>query len=212
VSHVVDGLVTRICIGLPGACFSLDDDAAAKMYERLNQVNSAISLLQKEDHVTSWRQVLTQLADKEGDLHNLLAGRSCRLLLDAGVFDAEEAARRMRLALSSATEPPQAAAWVEGFLKGSGLLLLHDDKLWQVLDSWVTQLNGDTFIASLPLLRRTFSSFSAPERRQMGERVKRGELQLANGVEARNFDQRRAETVLPIIAQLLGVKSDSLAQ
>jgi hypothetical protein len=46
----------------------------------------------------------------------------------------------------------------------------------------------------------------------MGERVKRGELQLANGVEARNFDQRRAETVLPIIAQLLGVKSDSLAQ
>ena len=212
VSHVVDGLVTRICIGLPGACFSLDDDAAAKMYERLNQVNSAISLLQKEDHVTSWRQVLTQLAGKEGDLHNLLAGRSCRLLLDAGVFDAEEAARRMRLALSSATEPPQAAAWVEGFLKGSGLLLLHDDKLWQVLDSWVTQLNGDTFIASLPLLRRTFSSFSAPERRQMGERVKRGELQLANGVEARNFDQRRAETVLPIIAQLLGVKSDSLAQ
>jgi hypothetical protein len=76
----------------------------------------------------------------------------------------------------------------------------------------VTQLNGDTFTALLPLLRRTFSSFSAPERRQMGERVKRGELQLANGVEARNFDQRRAETVLPIIAQLLGVKSDSLAQ
>jgi hypothetical protein len=133
-------------------------------------------------------------------------------LLDAGVFDPEEAARRMRLALSSATEPPQAAAWVEGFLKGSGLLLLHDDKLWQVLDSWVTQLNGDTFIALLPLLRRTFSSFSAPERRQMGERVKRGELRPANGVEARDFDQRRAETVLPIIAQLLGVKSDSLAQ
>jgi hypothetical protein len=98
VSHVVDGLVTRICIGLPGACFSLDDDAAAKMYERLNKVDKAISLLQKEDHVTSWRQVLTQLADKEGDLHNLLAGRSCRLLLDAGVFDPEEAARRMRLA------------------------------------------------------------------------------------------------------------------
>ncbi len=205
VAHVVDSLVARICIGLPRACSSLDDDAAAQMYERLNQVNSAISLLQNEDHVASWRQVLTQLADKEGDLHNVLAGRSCRLLLDAGIFDAQEAARRMGLALSIATEPPQAAAWVEGFLKGSGLLVLHDDKLWQVLDSWVTQLNGDTFTALLPLLRRTFSTFSAPERRQMGERVKRGESRLVSGVEEREFDEHRAESVLPIIAQLLGV-------
>jgi len=207
VSHVVDGLVARICINLPGACSSLDDDAAAQMYERLNHMNSAISLLQNEEYVASWRQVLTHLADKEGNLHNLLAGRSCRLLLDAGVFDAEEAARRMGLALSTATEPPQAAAWVEGFLKGSGLLLLHDDKLWQVLDSWVTQLKDDTFTALLPLLRRTFSTFSAPERRQMGERVKRGDSSLAAGVEEREFDERRAETVLPIIAQLLGANS-----
>jgi hypothetical protein len=205
VSHVVDGLVARICINLPGACSSLDDDAAAQMYERLNHMNSAISLLQNEEYVASWRQVLTELADKEGNLHNLLAGRSCRLLLDAGVFDANEAARRMGLALSTATEPPQAAAWVEGFLKGSGLLLLHDDRLWQVLDSWVTQLNSDTFTALLPLLRRTFSTFSAPERRQIGERVKRGDSRLAAGVEEREFDQRRAETVLPIIAQLLGM-------
>jgi hypothetical protein len=205
VAHIVDGIVTRICIGLPGACSSLDNDAAAQMYERLNQVNSAISLLQNEDHLASWRQVLTQLADKEGDLHNLLAGRSCRLLLDAGVFYAEEAARRMGLALSTATEPPQAAAWVEGFLKGSGLLLLHDDNLWQVLDNWVTQLNDDTFTALLPLLRRTFATFSAPERRQMGERVKRRDSRQGAGVEEREFDERRAEIVLPIIAQLLGV-------
>lgn len=207
VARVVDGLVARICIGLPAACSSLNDDAAAQMYERLNQVNSAISLLRKEDHVASWRQVLTQLAEKDGDLHNLLAGRSCRLLIDAGIFDAQEAARRMRLALSIATEPPQSAAWVEGFLKGSGLLLLHDDKLWQVLDSWVTQLNDDTFTALLPLLRRTFSTFSAPERRQIGERVKRGESRLATGVDDREFDECRAESLLPIIAQLLGVNT-----
>jgi hypothetical protein len=207
VSHVVDGLVARICINLPGACSSLDDDAAAQMYQRLNQVNRAIALLQNEEHMASWRQVLTQLADKEGDLHNLLAGRSCRLLLDAGIFEAKEAARRMGLALSTASEPPQAAAWVEGFLKekASALLLLHDDKLWQILDSWVTQLKDDTFTALLPLLRRTFSTFLAAERRQIGERVKRGDSRLAAGVEEREFDERRAETVLPLVAQLLGI-------
>ncbi len=207
VSHVVDGLVTRICINLPGACSSLDDDAAAQMYERLNKVDDAILRLRNEDHLASWRQVLSQLANKEGDLHNLLAGRSCRLLLDARVFDAEEAARRMGLALSTASEPPQAAAWVEGFLKGIGLLLLHDDKLWQVLDSWVTQLKDDTFTILLPLLRRTFSSFSAPERHQMGERIKGGDSRLNSEVEEREFDERRAEAVLPLVAQLLGLNT-----
>ncbi len=108
------------------------------------------------------------MADQQS-LHGLIAGCCCRRLLDAGAFDAAEAARRLGLALSTASEPPQASAWVEGFLKGSGLLLLHDEKLLQVLDNWVSHLPSDTFTALLPLLRRTFSTFSAPERRQIGE-------------------------------------------
>ncbi|MBW4639867.1 MAG: hypothetical protein KME05_16865 [Gloeocapsa sp. UFS-A4-WI-NPMV-4B04] len=203
VSHVVDGLVARICIGLPGACASLDDDAATAMYEKLNCVNSAITLLQNNDHLASWHKVLTQMSEQ--GLNGIISGRCCRLLLDAGKFDADEAARRMGLALSTANEPPQSAAWVEGFLKGSGLLLLHDDKLWQVLDSWVSQLSGDTFTALLPLLRRTFSTFSHPERRQMGERVKRGNVRLDISSVDADFDQRSADAVLPIVAQLLGV-------
>jgi hypothetical protein len=205
VSHVVDGLVARICIGLPVACASLDDDAAAAMYERLNKVNSGIALLQNDEHLASWQKVLTQMLEQQG-LHGIIAGRCCRLLLDAGAFAPDEAARRMGLALSTANEPPSAGAWVEGFLKGSGLLLLHDDKLWQVLDSWVSQLPSDTFTALLPLLRRTFSTFSAPERRQMGERVKRGNVGLAIPEKgASEFDERSANAVLPLVAQLLGV-------
>lgn len=203
VSHVVDGLVARICIGLPGACASLDDDAATAMYEKLNAVNSAIALLQNNEHLASWHKVLTQMSEQ--GLHGIISGRCCRLLMDASTFDADEAARRMGLALSTANEPPQAAAWVEGFLKGSGLLLLHDDKLWQVLDSWVSQLSGDTFTALLPLLRRTFSTFSHPERRQMGERVKRGNVRLTILSVDADFDQSSANAVLPIVAQLLGL-------
>ena len=205
VSHVVDGLVARICIGLPGACASLDDDAAAVMYENVIKVNNAIALLQNEEHTTSWRQVLAQIADNS-NVHGLISGRCCRLLLDTGVLDTTEVGRRMGLALSSATEPSQAGAWIEGFLKGSGLLLLHDDKLWQILDDWITQLPEDFFVASLPLLRRTFATFSEPERRQMGERVK-------NGVDGNvpNFDdgdddinEANAVLVLPILKQFLG--------
>lgn len=206
---VTDGLVARICIGLPGACASLNDEAAQMMFARFEKVNAAIQLLQREAHTAQWQQTLLRLVEQQG-LHGLLAGRACRLLLDAQALDAVEAARRLSLALSSANEPAQAGAWVEGFLHGSGLLLLHDETLWQVLDAWLTALPEEPFIALLPLLRRTFANFTAPERRQMGERVKRGGsmVTVAAG-EANDFDFARAAAVLPLVAQLLGLEFET---
>ncbi len=205
VGGIVNGLVARICIGLPGACASLNDEAAAAMFDRILEVNGAMALLQNAEQTAAWTAVLRQLADQQG-VHGLLAGRCCRLLLEAGAFDPPEIARRMGLALSPAIEPTQAAAWVEGFLRGSGLLLLHDDNLWQVLDAWVCQLHAETFTALLPLLRRTFSTFTAPERRQIGERAKRGASPgTLAAPAASDFDAARAEKVLPLVAQLLGL-------
>ncbi len=215
IRHVVDGLVARICIGLPGCCYSLDDDAATKIYQLCHQVNSAISLLSNPDYKTAWHKTLTQLANIP-IIHGLLSGYSCRLLLDGNIWNTEEVSRRMGLALSLANQPAQSGAWIEGFLTGSGLLLIHDAKLWQVLDNWVTQLKGDTFITLLPLLRRTFATFSLGEKRQIGAQVKRGDLtQVGKIVETdRDCDRlsndtapHRADTVLPILAQLLGLTS-----
>jgi len=209
VGEVVAGLVARVCIGLPGACASLNDEAAAAMFDRVVSVSAAIGLMQNEEHLTSWRGAMTRLADQRG-LHGLVAGRCCRLLVDAGAFAADEAARRLSLALSTANEPAQAAAWIEGFLKGSGLLLLHDETLWRTLDEWVTALPGDGFTALLALLRRTFSTFTSPERRQIGERARRGMAGVSRAAigaqpRAEDFDQARAEAVLPLVARLLGL-------
>ncbi|MEO8286033.1 MAG: DUF5682 family protein [Chloroflexota bacterium] len=207
VGHVVAGLVARICIGLPGACSSLNDEAAAEMFARLMAVNSAVMLLENEEHKAAWQRVLEQLAAQD-TLHGLISGRACRLLLDGSQISSEEAARRVGVALSRASEPAHAAAWVEGFLKGSGLALLHDEELWGVLDAWVSALQPDTFTGLLPLLRRTFSTFTAPERRQMGERVKNGPAHRPQHYTAANsgFDTARAEAVLPLLARLLGVE------
>src|SRR5215510_9233764 len=209
VGEVVAGLIARVCIGLPGACASLNDEAAEAMFDRIVGVNSAIGLLQNEDHLGAWRGAMTRLADQRA-LHGLVAGRCCRLLVDAGEFAADEAARRLSLALSTANEPAQAAAWIEGFLKGSGLLLLHDETLWRTLDEWLTALPNDSFTALAPLLRRTFSTFTSPERRQIGERARRGMTgvsRVATGDQSRveDFDQARAEVVLPLVARLLGL-------
>ena len=156
------------------------------MLDAIADTHSAIKLLQNSVHSTHWSTVLRQLCDRN-TIHGLLAGRSCRLLLDEGSLTTQQAARRLGLAL----------------------LLLHDDGIWQVLDDWVSDLPDELFTALLPLLRRTFSNFPAPERRQMGERVRAGGQQAraqgAAGDDA--FDSDRAAASLPLIAQLLGLPS-----
>ncbi|HEX2915334.1 MAG TPA: DUF5682 family protein [Chloroflexia bacterium] len=207
VEQVVDGLVARISIGLPGACTSLNDEAAGKMFKSMLGVNQAIGLLQKRELLDSWYAALVRLADRE-DLHGLLAGGCCRLLLDAGRLESEEVTRRLGLALSSAVEPAHAAAWVEGLLQESGLLLIHDDKLWQVLDHWVSNLDGPAFVTLLPLLRRTFSTFSQAERRQLGEKARNGKAGMLRpdfSAGQKRFDYARADKSLEVVATLLGI-------
>jgi len=98
---------------------------------------------------------------------------------------------------------------VDGFLRNSGILLLHDESLWRVLDDWVTALATDNFTAALPLLRRTFSTFQTAERRQMGSRVASGTSRSVIPTTAPDeFDETRANKALPLLAQLLGLKTD----
>lgn len=177
VGVVVSGLVTRIAIGLPNACASLNAEAAEQMFTHIQQVQEAITLLETPDYSAQWTQSLHTLLDRHG-LNGLLAGKACRLLLSTGALDEAEAARRFALALSTANNPEDAAAWADGFLRGSGQLLIHDETLWQIIDLWVSQLSPAAFQMLLPLLRRTFASFESPERRQMGERVKKQPLNL----------------------------------
>lgn len=207
VNHVIDGLVVRICLGLPLACTGLNQEASQHFYPYIQNMNNSIKLLQNEEHLEQWYQVLTKMINQTG-LNGLLKGQSCRIMFDVGRLQIEETAIKMGLALSSVNEPAEASAWLEGFLKGSGLLLLHNEELWQVLDQWIMSLNEENFINVLPLLRRTFATFPTSERRQMGEKVKTGNghsLSLIKQVNPEHFDQKRAKQVLPLLAQLLGV-------
>jgi hypothetical protein len=146
-------------------------------------------------------------------MHGLVAGRACRLLLDTAFFSPAEAMRRLERALSSPTlSAPEglmpAAFWLEGFLKGSGLLLVHDQTLWQVLDQWLTDLNPAQFLGILPLLRRTFATFNQSLRQQLSERVRLGASHSSTGASPQvGFDSKQAEAVLPVVARLLGLEA-----
>jgi hypothetical protein len=207
VAGVVDGVVVRIAVGLAGAVSALDDDAASEMAARVSAVHGALALLDRADLRGHWQSALRAVVDR-GHIHGLVAGRAARLLMDAGALAAEDAARRLSLALSPGTAPAQAAAWIEGFLSGGGLVLVHDDALLGVLDEWIAGVDHHAFSTSLPVLRRTFATFAPAERRQIGERVRHGARTAAVADLDADLDHERAAQVLPVLALILGVPDE----
>ena len=213
-------MITRICAGLPVAVASLDETAAHAMRERIDAVNSATGLLADGASRDRWLDTLAVLA--RGDdpprpprvgmaprCPPLISGRLTRLLLDAGRITTDEAGVRMSRALSAAAPAPAAAGWAEGFLAGSGLLLVHDDKLLALADGWLAGLSADAFAAVLPALRRTFGGFAPPERRAIGQQAARldgsGRRPAVVASATDDLDSERAALAASGVALILGL-------
>ncbi|MEV0131240.1 DUF5682 family protein [Dactylosporangium sp. NPDC050688] len=202
---VTHGMITRVCVGLPAAVGGLDDAAAAVMRDRIDGVQGALALIDDAEASQRWQALLGGLSTRD-DLHGLLSGRMSRLLLDAGTVDADEIGVRMALVLTVGVPVAKAAAWIEGFLAGDGLLLVHDERLLALVDAWLTGIPADAFVEVLPLLRRTFSGYPAPQRRMIGERA----AHIGTGGRPRagehddQVDPDRGALLLPVVARLLG--------
>ncbi len=206
IQQVVDTLAVRICIGLPSVCFSLSEDAAESVAESTITVHQAIILLQQKEQTELWQNTLRKIMDAP-NTNPLLAGTNCRLLLDSKVLSEEESNQYFSIALSVGNEATDTAQWLEGFLKGSGTILLLDDRLWGLVNNWVDSLTAEFFIPVLPLLRRTFSTFSSPERQKIGARAKQGNTSslIAKKLIISGIDDVRGASALSVIDELLGI-------
>ena len=200
---VFDGLVVRVLAGVVMACRSLDDDAAAAMVERLAGVQAAFALVDHPARRAEWPAVITVVAERN-DVHGLVQGRATRLLHDGGTWNRGLVGARLSRALSVGTTPAVGAAFVEGFLAGSGTVLVHDAELLEVIDAWVSSLAPDAFIATAPLLRRTFGAFEPGERRQLGLLIAHQAAPTWSGFGA-DVDGERAAAALATVRLLLGV-------
>ena len=164
---VVDEMVVRVIAGLELASRHLDDDAAAAMIERLSGLQAALGMLDHPARHGDLPAALAMLADGRG-IHGLVRGRATRLLHDAAVFDADEVFQRVSRALTPGTPAAEGARFVEGFLAGSGTVLVHDSGLLEVVDTWISTMSNEVFVDVIALLRRTFGAFEPAERRQLG--------------------------------------------
>ncbi|GAB2870833.1 DUF5682 family protein [Hymenobacter ruber] len=203
VAQVVHQLVPRLCIGLPAACTGLDYEAAKSLLARIEATHQAIRLLQNEAHEADWYAALAAV-QRHAATNGLLAGAAARLLFDAQQAGPEATATALGLALAPAQPTDYATAWIEGFLRGSGLLLIHHRELFDLLDSWLSELNEETFREIVPLLRRAFTDFSLPERRQILE-IASSDAAAPVAASEVDFDWERGARVLPGLRVLLGV-------
>ncbi|MFF4548981.1 DUF5682 family protein [Streptomyces sp. NPDC001406] len=234
-AEVAAGLAERIFVGLPPACAALDADAAEEMRRHVDEVHGAVGLLGevsadgREDPPAPgagglrarWRSVLRVLSGRD-TVPGVIRGRAVRLLLDEGELGQDEAARLMGLVLSPGTPPPDAAAWIEGFVGGGGgMLLVHDERLLRLVDAWLTGVPAEAFTDVLPLLRRTFSAYEPGVRRTLGELVRRGPGERGSAAAGRGAgipgfapepDTERADAVLPLVRLLLGLDEEETGE
>ncbi|MDX1940369.1 MAG: DUF5682 family protein [Saprospiraceae bacterium] len=203
VRQLVDELIPRICIGLSNACRDIDEDLAKAFFKSIIITNQTLALLADETHNAQWSLTLEKMIQETG-INELLRGACTRLLFDKGRLDVIATEKLLHYALSSHESVVQAVSWLEGFLHGSGLLLIHNQSLWRVLDDWLSDLDSDHFEQILPLLRRAFAQFTVREREKMLQLAiqppKAVDLELEE-----SFDHERAEKVHPTISLLLGL-------
>jgi hypothetical protein len=214
-AEVTTSLLVRVSAGLPAALTGLGAEPAAEFRTLIDQVDEVTGLLDQvgvaKDEAGGWRTMLRGLADRR-DLHGSLVGRVVRILLDSREIDADEAATRLHRALSVGAVPVDKAAWIDGFIGGGGLLLVHDRSLLAVIDHWLAGLPDEQFTELVPLLRRTFSVFEPGIRRNIAESVKG----VGGGVIAvqtpSRIDPVRAAPAVAVVAQLLGLTAPAVEE
>ena len=203
---ITNRLLTKIFINLPMASYGLDDANSNKLFELISKVQNALKINDEDDILNEWHDSLTKVMNQDGT-HHIIRGCVCRLLLDADRLTEEESTKKISFALSAANQPNDVASWVEGFLRGSGMILIYDNRLWNLLYQWVENLNKEQFLNLLPYLRRAFSKFEYGERRQIGAKAKKG---LANEtvieINDDDFDKEKALPILDTISYLMGNK------
>ncbi|MEO1435915.1 MAG: DUF5682 family protein [Bacteroidota bacterium] len=200
---MAENLLPRMILSLPGACVNLNDELAIDLFNELVKTSHDIHFLGVETLWKDWLLVVEQVEQDQFG-HGLIRGWAARFLLNQEVWQEIQAGSAMHLALSGRSDHWDAAYWLEGFLHGSGLLLLFSNDLWQVLDNWVAEIPQEHFEEVLVVVRRAFAGFSAAEKVKILQKVLNKDFGMQLGPHQQASNKDRSQVVVPTIKTILG--------
>jgi Family of unknown function (DUF5682) len=182
----------------------LDEETAAARISAMEAYDEALRLLGDDALTSSWRNELGKTVSDD-QVTPSIAGLSLRRLHDVRAWEPDRVAAEFARH-SGSRQPKQSGAFLEGFLRGGSEVLLQDEPLLQLLDAWLCELSEMDFTDSLPLLRRSMSSFDTVARRRVIERVQRGRQQgTAAASHVGTKSNPAFEAALPLLYKILGV-------
>jgi hypothetical protein len=153
----------RACLLLPGAAEVADEEVAhtGDGMKLLHQMSSRQGMSGEQADLLVERLQLTSEGGSE--VHGTLAGLASALLYLSGQLTDEELARRLGLRLSRGEEPLRAAQFVEGLFSLNRAVLVRNRALIGSLTDFLRGLPKESFVAVLPVLRRSLSGLSPAE-------------------------------------------------
>lgn len=167
VATLVQRLSIQAALALPYACRNLNEEESERYRKALEDAHRALLLSEQDDEVMQpWWLALQQLVENDNTTP-LVSGLAARLRYQAQLLEDGALQDLLDRALSPALPSTQAARFFEGFFSGAVDRLLFDAVLLQAVEQWLLQLDEETFVESLPLLRRVFSDLDASERKRL---------------------------------------------
>ena len=182
----------------------LDEETTTARIAAMEAYDEALRLFGDDGLTSSWRNELGKVVDDD-QVTSSIAGLSLRRLHDVVAWEPEKVAAEFSRHTSS-RQPKESGAFLEGFLRGGSEVLLQDEPLLQLLDAWLCELSETDFTDSLPLLRRSMSSFDTVARRRVLEKVQRGRRQGTSAASPLAPESNPAfEAALPLLYKILGL-------
>ncbi len=186
---------------------ALDADATTARVQAIETYDEALGLFADETLTNIWRKELALILDDDLVVPPV-AGLSLRRLHDLRTWPLERVATAFSRHTTGRT-PQHAGQFLEAFLRGGSEVLMQDEPLLALLDTWLCALPEDDFLESLPLLRRSLGAFDPIAQRRLLDILKRGTRPNAPTLEAAAVNPA-FEVALPLLFQILGMEAPKL--
>jgi len=206
IRKILSSFIVRVTAAGVQPCQNIDEEQASEIIGKITGMDMSVSSLNDGYYNDLWVRYLQKLRSVR-TVSPLISGFASRRLYDKSMISTDEMLATLSYYTSPGNKPNDVAYWFEGFFRQSGTILLIDDNLWLMLNTWIQGLVYETFVELLPIMRRTFSSYSANEKEKLAQKARAYDpnRNINSEDSSDNFNYQDAARVLPLIRRLLGM-------